>query len=221
MCSIAYHSQRAKHAALLGLAVVVLGTGCNERGDLTGTTPEAGELLASGSNASDGSGSQESDGDDLCLGTMDETTVDAVVVPEGKTCTLIGTRVQGDVAVKPGATLTAEGIQVEGNVQAQGHASIALLANSVVDGDVHIQQGGTTDVEDARIEGNLQVQQNTGAVHLVRNVVDGQVQANQNTGGLVIANNRISKELQCSDNNPAPTGGDNSADDKKKQCEDL
>ena len=46
-------------------------------------------------------------------------------------------------------------------------------------------------------------------------------QANQNTGGLVIANNRIAQNLQCQANTPPPTGGGNTAGDKEDQCAAL
>jgi hypothetical protein len=47
------------------------------------------------------------------------------------------------------------------------------------------------------------------------------LQAVQNRGGLVISENRISENLQCKQNNPAPTGGGNRAGDKKGQCARL
>ena len=47
------------------------------------------------------------------------------------------------------------------------------------------------------------------------------LQAESNTGGLVIKNNRISEYLQCKQNNPPPTGGGNTAGDKENQCSRL
>jgi hypothetical protein len=186
-----------RRATLAAAALTLGAAGCGEQ--TTSFDPVALETqLASG------------DLDDRCAGALGGESVDAVVVPEGSTCTLTATRVQGDIRVEPGATFTADGIWVEGNVQAQGQAAISLLGGSVVRGDVQIQQGGDTHVEGAVIGGNLQVQQNTGHVHLSANRVDGHVQANQ-----------IAKELQCEGNDPPPTGGGNVADDKKKQCEEV
>jgi hypothetical protein len=47
------------------------------------------------------------------------------------------------------------------------------------------------------------------------------IQANQNTVGLVIENNRIVENLQCQSNNPRSTGGGNTAGDKEGQCARL
>jgi hypothetical protein len=53
------------------------------------------------------------------------------------------------------------------------------------------------------------------------NTVLANLQAVQNRGGLVISENRISQNLQCKQNNPAPTGGNNRAGDKEGQCSRL
>lgn len=44
-----------------------------------------------------------------CTGALGPVTVDNVLVPSGATCTLNGTRVQGNVLVKSDATLDARG----------------------------------------------------------------------------------------------------------------
>ena len=44
----------------------------------------------------------------VCRGTLGAVTVDNLRVPQGATCTLNGTRVQGTVKVERNATLTAE-----------------------------------------------------------------------------------------------------------------
>lgn len=159
--------------------------------------------------------------DSECRGVIGAEDVDAVVVPAGATCTLLGTDVDGDVTVKAGATLKADGVEVDGSVQAQGHALVHIFGDSFIQGSIQIQQGDRAVVEDSEILGDVQAQQNTGSVRFSRNRVDGQMQASQNTGGLVIENNVIANNLQCQQNNPAPTGGNNVADDKEGQCEEL
>ena len=56
----------------------------------------------------------------VCRGTIGATTVDNLLVPQGATCTLNGTRIEGTVKVERNATLTASGIRVKGNVQGEG-----------------------------------------------------------------------------------------------------
>jgi hypothetical protein len=48
------------------------------------------------------------------------------------------------------------------------------------------------------------------------------VQAFQNTGGVNFANNVIDRNLQCKENRPAPTGGNNEVHgNKEDQCSRL
>ncbi len=55
----------------------------------------------------------------------------------------------------------------------------------------------------------------------LRNRIGGNLQAVENTGGLVIRFNVIEGVLQCKQNAPPPTGGGNQASDKEDQCENL
>ncbi len=55
-----------------------------------------------------------------CTGRIGATTVDNVVVPSGRTCTLEGTRVKGTVKVSSGATLKVVSARIVGNIQSQG-----------------------------------------------------------------------------------------------------
>ena len=55
---------------------------------------------------------------------------------------------------------------------------------------------------------------------MLRNIVGGDVQIFTNTGGADIRNNTIDGNLQCKDNNPAPTGsGNDVSGDREDQCE--
>jgi hypothetical protein len=48
------------------------------------------------------------------------------------------------------------------------------------------------------------------------------VQAFQNTGGVTVARNRIDGNLQCKENSPRPTGGNNVVQgNKEDQCRAL
>ena len=99
----------------------------------------------------------------VCRGTIGATTVDNLLVPQGATCTLNGTRVEGTVKVERNATLTASGIRVKGNVQSEGFKNITLRQNSVVVGSVQLENGldgGSGRVLNSRVNGDLQCQSN-------------------------------------------------------------
>lgn len=160
----------------------------------------------------------------VCRGTIGATTVDDLRVPQGASCTLNGTRVEGTVKVERNARLTANGIRVKGNVQSEGFKNIVLRRASVVVGSVQLENGlrdGSGRVLNTRINGDLQFFSNKARMIARGNTILANFQANQNTGGLVIENNRISENLQCQSNNPRPTGGGNTAGDKEGQCARL
>jgi hypothetical protein len=160
----------------------------------------------------------------VCRGTIGSATVNNLLVPQGATCTLNGTRVEGTVKVERNATLTASGIRVKGNVQSEGFKNITLRQNSVVVGSVQLENGlddGSGRVLNSKVNGDLQFFSNDARMVARGNTILANFQANQNTGGLVIENNRIAENLQCQSNNPRPTGGGNTAGDKEGQCARL
>ena len=160
----------------------------------------------------------------VCRGTVGSATVDNVRVPQGASCTLNGTRVEGTVKVEQRAALVANAIRVKGNVQSEGFKNVTLRENSVVAGSVQLEnglEGGSGRVLNSRVNGDLQFFSNEARMTARGNTILANLQANQNTGGLVIQNNRISENLQCQANTPPPTGGGNTAGDKEDQCAAL
>ena len=160
----------------------------------------------------------------VCRGTIGATTVDNLKVPQGASCTLNGTRVEGTVKVERNARLTANGVRVKGNVQSEGFKNIVLREASVVVGSVQLENGlrdGSGRVINTRINGDLQFFSNEARMIARGNTILANFQANQNTGGLAIENNKVAENLQCQSNNPPPTGGGNTAGDKEGQCARL
>jgi hypothetical protein len=136
-----------------------------------------------------------------CRGAMGATTVVDLVVPQGATCTLKGTRVKGSVRVERGATLNALRIRVIGNVHAEGAVAVNI-ARSRVGESVQVVQGGKS--------------------KLSRTVVRGDVQYFENRGRISIRSNRVDGNLQCKENSPGPRGGGNVIQgDKEDQCSGL
>jgi hypothetical protein len=138
-----------------------------------------------------------------CRGALGAVQVDNLRVPDGATCTLTGTRVQGTVKVEGGAVLRARAIKVAGNVQAENHRRVTITGRRThIDGSVQIKQGG--------------------AFTLARTFIGSDVQVFTNRGAIVVRRNTIDGNLQCKENVPAPTGSGNVVHgNKEDQCSRL
>lgn len=157
-----------------------------------------------------------------CRGALGGVTVDNLRVPQGATCRLTGTRIQGTLKVENNATLVAKRINVIGNIQAEGAAAVNVTNNSTVGGSIQIKQGRAAKIDTVRVNGDIQFDANSRALSATRNTVGGSIQAFQNRGGVTIANNRVNGNLQCKENRPAPTGGNNQVQGSKEdQCARL
>ncbi len=139
----------------------------------------------------------------ICRGTLRAVTVDDLRVPSGATCTLVGTRVEGNIKVGGSATLLADKVRVDGNVQSAGHTYVR--------------------VRESRVGGSVQLE-NGGRVLLRQNQVKGDIQlfSNRRSGTKVVDANRVDGNLQCKSNSPAPTGSGNVVGgNKEDQCRRL
>ena len=143
-----------------------------------------------------------------CRGFIGPRTVDDLRVADGTRCRLQGTLVGGSIVVGSGASLAAAGVDVLGNVQAEAARKVRL-ADSTVAGSVQLVQGGAAIVVGTQIDGDLLLDGNGRIVKARRNLVGGNLQAFQNTGGVVLRGNDIGGNLQCTGNAPAPRGGGN------------
>ena len=145
-----------------------------------------------------------------CGSTVGQVTKDNVYVPPGATCTLIGTRVKGNITVDSNARLYANAVHVDGNIQTVGPATrVNVSSGSFVGGSIQIKQSGAADISGVDINSDLLFDDNTRSLNAAGNIIGGNLQAFQNTGGVSIFNNRIGGNLQCKENIPAPTGGGN------------
>ncbi len=163
-------------------------------------------------------------GDYECRGTLGAVTiVGNLLVPDDAACTLDGTNVQGTIVVKSRATLRATGVTATGGVQSQGPRDV-IVRDSTLGNSVSVSKsepGGIVEFTNTQITGDMQFEDNRGAVSLSGNEISGSIQANKNVGGLEITDNRIDNGLQCQDNNPPPTGSDNTAKQAQGQCQFL
>ena len=154
----------------------------------------------------------------VCTGTLDVQRFENLEVPANASCTLRGTRIDGNLIAGAGATLRADAVTVGGNVQAAGAASISVTGNTTVGGSIQLKQGGDALVDQVQVTGDIQLEGNRAALAVTDNQVGGNVQIFQNTGGASITDNQIDGNLQCKENFPAPTGARNQAAGLEDQC---
>jgi len=157
----------------------------------------------------------------ICTGRIGAIALDNVFVPDGKTCELVQTRLNGNVVVGTGATLTARSVTMNGSVQAEGARSVKIEGRSMIGGSVQIVQGYAASVTAATVDGTIIVDDNNGPVVASRNRVKGDMQFFANGGGVTLVDNRINGNLQCKENAPPPVGSGNRAASKEDQCAGL
>jgi hypothetical protein len=157
----------------------------------------------------------------VCVGTIGAVSLDNVLVPDGATCMLDGTRLNGNIVVGTAASLDAVRVTVNGNVQAEGANSVAVRGRSSIGGSIQIVQGFSAVIANSRINGDVLFDENKAPLRASRNSIGGNLQAFKNTGGLHINDNVIKGNLQCKENVPTPTGSGNSASSKEDQCAAL
>ena len=157
-----------------------------------------------------------------CRGTIRGKTLDNVRVPQGAQCILKGTKVNGTIKVHRNATLEAINVNVIGNVQAENARNVIIRKTSRIGGSVQIVQGHKAKVVNSRVAFDILYDDQSGKVIVRATNVGGNVQAFQNSGGVHIEGNIIDGNLQCKENRPAPTGGNNTVGGTKEdQCSSL
>lgn len=167
-----------------------------------------------------GSGIPARADDTSCDGWIGSDTVDGLVVPQGDTCILAGTSVQGNIFVEEWGTLLATGVSVDGNIQARGAFRVEVGGDSSVGGSIQVFRSRQADIQAVEINGNLQLNDNWSSLSASDNRINGDLQAFDNRGGLWIAGNTIGGNLQCRSNDPPPEGRDNVVGgNMEDQCE--
>lgn len=162
-----------------------------------------------------------------CTGTLTGRYADNVYVPSGRTCTLDGAYIDGNVKVGPSASVTvSSNSTITGNLQAEEASPRSVIVNGgAVDGDIQVKYAtGTVKIAaQTHVGGNIQVVESRSPIEITRAVVNGDVQVFKNSiGPIAISSNLISGNLQCKENNPVPTGSGNQVrGDAEDQCRNL
>jgi hypothetical protein len=157
----------------------------------------------------------------VCAGQIGAQSLDNIVVPDGATCYLTGTRANGTLKVGTGSTLIASDININGNVQSEGSNQVTVAGRSFVGGSVQIVQGRGANISGTTMNGDLFLYKNAALVQANSNMIGGNLQAFENWGGTVFSHNFIKGNMQCKENVPAPVGSGNRASSKEDQCAPL
>jgi hypothetical protein len=104
-----------------------------------------------------------------CKGDLSLGTYDSMVVPKGKTCSMSGTTVTGNLTVERGATLNGGFVTIGGSLIAQGATNVRMTGFSVA-GDVSIQGGGgNLVISESTVQGVVDISGVNGFIALINN----------------------------------------------------
>lgn len=160
--------------------------------------------------------------DRVCRGVLGRVLADTVTVPPGATCSLVGTRVRGDVIVGRGSSLNTNRAIVFGSIKGDGSRALMVAGQTRLANSIEWKLSGSATVMGAIMDGDIKLERNTGRFTLVDNIIQGDIQAEGNRGAMFIQGNRIDGNLKCQANAPVPTGGQNTvAGNKEAQCARL
>ena len=156
-----------------------------------------------------------------CRGAIGAATVDNLRVPEGATCTLRGTQIQGTVKVERDAVLRASG-SASSATSRRRCAPRRRARGARIGGSVQVKQGGAARVTGSVIEADIQLDANARRRWCAGTPSAARSRSFGNRGGATVAGNRVDGNLQCKENEPAPVGGGNVVDgNKEDQCARL
>jgi len=134
-----------------------------------------------------------------CTGAVSNLTADNLIVPPGKTCTILGAWIKGSVKVEEKAKLNASALYVKGGLQAKKAASV-IISDSVINGGLQVEEGGSAQLKTSLIQSDVLFVKNTGSLTILNNTIHGNLQCKENKlqpsgdGNIVQGN----KEDQCS-----------------------
>lgn len=131
--------------------------------------------------------------------------------------------ISGDVQFKDVGTALVRSHRIGGNVQfEEGSRQTVAIQGGRITGDLQGKEGlKRLSVTNAWIGGNLQHEE-SGQTYAIGNTVRGDLQVFKNRGAQTISRNRVSENLQCTENSPAPKGSGNIVGGSKEdQCRRL
>lgn len=152
------------------LACAVLAAACADMTAPTRTASDTPRFAASPGNT-------------RCVGTLPPGTYQNVTVPEGETCLLEHSIVEGNVTAREGSRLTLFNVRVGENVHglkpAVVHVSAFPIGSGSVGGNIHIQSAESPNALFSVYINQIEVMR--GNIHLEKN----------NAGGIEVSNNSV------------------------------
>jgi hypothetical protein len=158
--------------------------------------------------------------DMVCEGTLNDITIDNLVVPEGSECILNGTHVEGDLLVEANASLIAYGVIVDHNLQGEKAALIEIHPNSVIGGNIIINESGLMIIDSTIISGNVEISKNLDQQAIINSQLGGNLHIFDNSAIVTAQGNTINGDLLCDRNDPMPSISENFVSGERSgQCE--
>jgi hypothetical protein len=113
-----------------------------------------------------------------------------VTVPDGGTCELLGTRVEGNISIGQGGRLYARGVDVDGDIEGERTLEVQVTDRSNVGGNLQLESGGTAIVTGSHVDGDLSWEDQHGELQLQDTTVRGNVDVEGNTGSVTVSGTR-------------------------------
>lgn len=153
-----------------------------------------------------------------CTAGFDRERINGTLNVIGR-CELDRTDVRGDVILFAGGSLIARGARIRGTL-AGNRADFVDLDDVRIDRGLDLQElvGDSSRIESSDIRGNTVLTGNRSRLEILDNQL-GDLRVVGNTGGVLISQNTIDGDVECSGNAPAPTGvGNRIEGDAEGQC---
>ena len=170
----------------------------------------------------------------VCTSTLTGTVLGPVVVNAGQSVCVVNASVSGPITVNPGGSLTVTASRITNGIVATSPAFLRICGSDISAPASNPAQGvvvqnatapitiGDTSSGCAqnRVSGDVRLLGNTGGFILGNNIVTRNIVIENNSGTAVVKGNQASVSLACTGNAPAPTnaGQPNTAPSKTGQC---
>jgi hypothetical protein len=141
--------------------------------------------------------------EDVCDVT-DQLLTD-VTLERGMTCVFTDVRIRGRLQLREGSSLVASRLTVDGPITSDGAASLTL-DDARVYGDLKFEKGGSVTIRGSRVEKKIELVDNLGAIDVSDTWIEETLKIEKNRGGPFRLVRNTSRNLECKENDPAPTG---------------
>lgn len=119
-----------------------------------------------------------------CRGSIGAQSFENLFVPDGQSCTLNGTRIDGNLTVGTGVNPQVTSIRLSAaTFKPKALTSVSVTSNSFVGGSIQIKQGGSATIKNVKVNADIQLDSNSSQIEAINNHVGGNFQAMSSSGG--------------------------------------